>query len=266
MSEAGPGPITTEGSTSRRGFLRYLATQAARATYEMLPVDVLPHSESQVAYPQAPTSAPAVAVTPPVRALSMNELRELAGKAGLEHRLDDVRRLARMSFRLTPVPAGSVLPREQHWIWGVSELPLGARWSSARQHALTAVAQIDLTHLYASAMHTALPNSGSMLLFFDQLPISATGPGLVDCEFGSVLLLSEPRHTPAPSSATQMPIGRLSPELSFHEPGRRAFKLGLTEDECGAWRSCVVNLRLARALSSRPVGRHLLYMIPRISG
>jgi Domain of unknown function (DUF1963) len=227
-------------SSSRRGFLRHAVGQAAKVTSQLLPVAVRPQVEPEDTQRSKSTLETTAAASPPSRFVSVGELVEIAVAVGLENHRADIRKLARVSLRLTPVSSARMGLGTGHQIWDIYAPSAIGRRPEEESRALTGVAKIDLALLSAAGVRTELPARGAMSFFFDETPASAMGSGPVDCGLAQVILFAGPGTvTSAQAESAGGPMSTpaaLTPELSLPRVWALPVQgLGLTEAECTAW-------------------------------
>jgi hypothetical protein len=203
-----------EGS-SRRGFLRSLMRESARSAQEA--GKLLREAQETVrgaASPPAPPAPPVRPATPApeidraqaaARALTVEELLELAAEHGLEDHLDDVRALARHSIRITSPtrdshPAGRWLYEPSDGLVPEEERPI---WNGER---LTLVAQVDLADPALRDVELPLPGTGRLVFLWAALQAPS---GQLAEHAGAWQVL----HVPSPLGLA--PTARLSVELTI---------------------------------------------------
>src|SRR6266851_5062716 len=142
----------------RRGFLKALLRDAASAAEEVRSAfrPEEPAEESVEAF-QLPGPKQAL---PSRELLSAERLLELSRELGLDSRIDDVRRLARTSVRLTRATGPS-----RSRIGGLADLPPDFAWPTHGDRDLAYVGQINLDDIAATGGDLPLPADG-LLLFF----------------------------------------------------------------------------------------------------
>src|SRR5205807_2417954 len=86
----------------------------------------------------------------------------LCNEVGLEHRVEDVRRTARASVRLTP---GDGSGRSR--LGGSPERPAGFDWPAWNGSELAFLGQVDLEQIAALDPELPLPDGGLLLFFYD---------------------------------------------------------------------------------------------------
>ena len=97
------------------------------------------------------------------RTAQLDELRELVAAHGLEHRLEDVERLARTSARLLVGEADSNAGSR---FGGKPDLPAAATWPEWHGQRLDLLLQLDLEELTAAGFTGALPRTGALFVFY----------------------------------------------------------------------------------------------------
>jgi uncharacterized protein YwqG len=212
--------------SDRRAFFRELLREAAGVAQELsATVRAATETEHDDRVPPAP-ARPATAV------VDEETLVALCREAGLAHRADDVRRSARVSFRLT---RGD--PSSRSYLGGVPEVPPGFVWPSWHGRALGFLAQVDLAEAAALDRGTVLPHRGLMLFFYDlaERPsgLSPTGGG--SCR---VVVVDGDATTLAKEHVPALRVYPLEPSRELVLPGAWSFQaegLDLTHDERDAW-------------------------------
>jgi uncharacterized protein YwqG len=143
----------------RRRFFKELLREAASVAQE-LNAALRPEEEELVDW-RPPSPLPA---RPAIGFVDDESLLALCRDAGLEHRAEDVRRLARASLRLTPA-AGAEPGRTR--LGGRPDLPPGFPWPSRVGRDLGFVAQVNLAEVAAVDADTPFPRDGLLLFFYD---------------------------------------------------------------------------------------------------
>lgn len=233
----------TEGS-DRRGFFKEFLRAAADVTREVGSVAKDLGSALQTGdeggelddatdwdpvrpVPALPTQTPA----------STEDLLALCREVGLEARADDVRRLARRSFRLTRGERSADDVGASR-LGGAPDLPPALEWPVRDGEALAFLGQLRLQDVAALDSSTTLSPSGLLLFFFDA---SRQPSGLAPDDAGSCrVILVEDESAAAPAEPGQGAFSdyplHLSSELSV-PPGWSSYveMLELTEEEALAW-------------------------------
>ena len=200
-----------EGS-SRRGFLRSIMRESARSAQEA--GKLLREAQETVRGAATPPAPPVPPARPAIeidraqaatRAVTVEELLELAAEHGLEDHLEDVRALARHSVRITSPtrddhPAGRWLFEPSDGLVPEEERPV---WNGER---LTLVAQLDLGDPALRDVELPLPDDGRLLFLWAALQAPS---GQLAEHAGSWRVL----HVPAPFGPA--PTARLSVELTI---------------------------------------------------
>jgi hypothetical protein len=99
------------------------------------------------------------------------ELADLVREHGLEHRHEDVERLARTSARLL---VGEPAEGARSRFGGQPDLPDSAVWPEWRGQRLQFLLQVALDELAGAGVEGSLPSSGTLFVFYTRDP-SATG-------------------------------------------------------------------------------------------
>ena len=143
----------------RRRFFKELLREAAGVAQELS--SALRPEEEELPDWRPPPPVPA---GPAIGFVDEESLLALCRDAGLEHRAEDVRRLARASLRLTPAATDE---RGGTRLGGRPDLPPGFRWPSRDGHDLGFVAQVNLVDVAAVDADAPLPHDGLLLFFYD---------------------------------------------------------------------------------------------------
>lgn len=221
-------------SHDRRSFFKAFLRDAASAAYEVR--EALRPDEPKEPEPLEPTFE----LPPPQRALPAKELLseerllELCRELGLEARVDDVRRLARTSVRLTRATS-PVRSR----IGGVADLPPDFVWPTFDGRELAFVGQLGLDEIAAAGHGDALPlpAEGLLLFFYD---LATLPSGLLPSHRGTVHVelvdgASVERDTTRLPALRPLPV---QPSFELMVPPAWSFQaepLELSPDETEPW-------------------------------
>jgi uncharacterized protein YwqG len=211
--------------SDRRGFFRELLREAAGVAQEL-------RATVQAATgPEEDDRVPATPARPTTAAVDEETLLALCREAGLAHRADEVRRYARVSFRLT---RGDATSRSR--LGGLPEVPPGFVWPSWHGRALGFLAQVDLAEAATVDSETILPHRGLMLFFYD---LAARPSGLSPADDGSCRVLVVDRDLAAAEAhAPALPVCPLELSRELMLPGGWSFhaeELDLTPEERDTW-------------------------------
>ncbi|HZU19832.1 MAG TPA: DUF1963 domain-containing protein [Gaiellaceae bacterium] len=177
--------------------------------------------------PEPPRAAgPATALVDEAR------LVELARTAGLEHRVDDVRRTARAGVRLTP----AAVPGQSR-LGGTPLVPAGFEWPTWYGRELAFVAQIDLAEVAAAGVAGTLPREGLLLVFAE---LAATISGLAPEHAGSSRAVFVPPGVELVHDARSPQLREVAvePTRELQLPSAWSYlaePLALEPDEADAW-------------------------------
>jgi uncharacterized protein YwqG len=212
--------------SDRRGFFRDLLREAAGVAQE------LSATVRAVTEPAYEDHVPPVPASPASAVVDDETLLALCSEAGLSHRADDVRRSARVSFRLT---RGD--PSSRSYLGGVPEVPPGFVWPSWHGRKLGFLAQVDLAEAAAVDSGTVLPRRGLMLFFSD---LSERPSGLSPADSGScrVVVIDGDVTTLAKEHVPALRVCPLELSRELVLPGAWSFPaegLDLTHEERDAW-------------------------------
>src|SRR5581483_10932957 len=209
----------------RRGFLKALLRDAASAAQEVREAFKDEPAQETV----EPFRLPAPQQAPPSRELLPEErLLELCRELGLESRIDDVRRLARTSVRLTRATGPS-----KSRVGGLADLPPEFVWPTYGDRDLAYVGQVSLDELAATGADLLLPADGLLLFFYD---LTTSPSGLDPSHRGGARVLvidgaSAMRDTSHPPSLRPLPV-QPSCELMVPSPWSfQAEALALSDEE-----------------------------------
>lgn len=108
---------------------------------------------------------PPVPARPTTRPLGRDELASLCAEVGLAERAQDVRRLARMSIRLTKAEVGAASIRSR--LGGAPDLPPDFTWPDWNGKELAFLGQLDLAEVAALAPDLPLPRHGLLAFFYE---------------------------------------------------------------------------------------------------
>jgi uncharacterized protein YwqG len=163
--------------------------------------------------------------------LDEETLFALCREAGLAHRADEVRRYARVSFRLT---RGEATSRSR--LGGVPDVPPGFVWPSWRGRELGFLAQVDLAEAATVDSETILPDCGLMLFFYDlaERPSGLSPTHSASCR----VLVVDGDLAAADAQAPALGVGPLELSRELMLPGGwslQAEELDLTPEERDAW-------------------------------
>ena len=201
----------------RRRFFKELLREAAGVAQELS--SALRPEEEELPDWRPPPPVPA---GPAIGFVDEESLLALCRDAGLEHRAEDVRRLARASLRLTPAATDE---RGGTRLGGRPDLPPGFRWPSRDGHDLGFVAQVNLAGVAAVDADAPLPHDGLLLFFYDLagLPSGLRAADRAACRVvlvdGSAELETDEVHVPM---LQPLPL-ELSRELQL--PGAWSFQM-----------------------------------------
>jgi uncharacterized protein YwqG len=219
-------------SSDRRRFFKELLRGAAEVAQEVnsaMKFGLEPTVEEPEPWePSPPRKAP------PAQSLVSDErLVELSREVGLEARVDDVRRLARHSVRLT---TGGTEGRSR--LGGSPDVPLDFEWPTWQERDLSFLGQIDLAEVAATGCASSLPSAGLLLAFYD---LGTLPTGLDPSHRGSCRVVVVDGSAPLEPAEPRVPALReqrlaLSCEVTL--PGAWSFPvepLELEPDEATAW-------------------------------
>jgi uncharacterized protein YwqG len=227
--------------SDRRGFLKDVLREVMGAA-EGLSAALESLDEPAPWRPPPPRAA-----LPAVSFVDNDGLEERVRATRLEHRLTDIRTLARAGARLTPVVDSESRSR----LGGSPDLPAGFAWPTWNGRELAFLGQFDLAELTAVGVRDVLPEAGLLLVFAD-LTMRPSGLSPVHAGSCSVVL--------APSGCELTEDGRRHPALrevrvrltrELQLPSAWSFlaePLALSPDEIDAWEEVRTTLAEAQGV------------------
>ena len=227
----------------RRGFFKELLREIAGVAQELSSV-MQPADEPELAEPEPWPSQPPTPAKPARGSVDEEALLELCRDAGLAHRAEEVRRLARGSVRLTRGTPGGASR-----LGGSPDLPRDFAWPAWDGRELAFLGQLDLAEVAAAAPEAPLPREGLLLAFYD---LRGRPSGLHPSHRGScraVLVRGDlARDEERAQSLRELPV-ELSRELML--PGAwslRGERLEFSAEEAQAWDDLRARLAAAQGI------------------